>query len=321
MSREVLLAVYNDYDIPIKCSYNSELYRFREARNNLKFIIGDRVRITHGLKTTNDPPSDTETDGSIGLFGTVEGYTREREEMFCQIPWQNGGCNEFGDTRTVYLWIKLLPYEKKDNMWYPSGDEKGDVWGDDHEDGLILGAYVKLERDSECLIKVPAADLVNYTVLGDQYGDKLFEETKDRILDLRMNISKNPWPEEWNSSLWLTANNATKLNLDNHKQQIFDQAMTHYVRIWEIFVELGRQQRWRVQHMKCNAVHPRIEAEEGEDISSIQPDDIVIEDSEASLTDSDASERCRRRQPPLQPSPSKDSFPIEYDEMDLYPSV
>lgn len=239
MSRAVIDAIFRDYEIERVSPDESEITKFRKSREKTLFKVGDRVRISRGLKWLRNPPHDTKTDGSLGLFGTVVSFFESPDMRLYKIPT----FEERDYDSILHLWIKLLPYEKKDNMWYPSNEDEGAI------------SKVK-SPDNEDDILVQAMDLVNYTVLGDIKGNLLFEQTKDRELDLLTNVKKNPWPKEWHYSLWLTADSETKYCLEVTRNHIIDHAMIHYSDIFDRFVSLGRKQRWRVHYIMLNGYHP-----------------------------------------------------------------
>jgi len=262
MSRAVIDAIFNDYGIDPSISNDSELHRFRQSRGNMMFKIGERVRICHGLIDCTSNNLDTAHDGTIGLFGIVQAYNEPRNLNLYKSPYFEA----YNFDSRLHVWIKLLPFEKQANMWYPS--EKDEC----SNDGVIRNHITK-----NGLLMVPAMDLVNYTVMGDHNGDRLFEETKDRELDLKNNLERDPWPEEY-LPMWLNADHDARTRLNAASKHIVDHGMIHYSDIFFEFVSLGRKQRWRVHYVMLNGMYPVIIDNDGEPLIDSKDYNATAED-------------------------------------------
>ena len=127
--------------------------RFVEERHNQLFRLGDRVRIAHGIligeMDTNhlNTPMDVDSDPTIGVFGTIVSY---------KFSTPDDDYKDYNENDPPVLSVKF------EEEWHP----------------MLKCRYCL----SDVMHGIEAADVINYTVLGEEDGNKLYDKTRDRNL-------------------------------------------------------------------------------------------------------------------------------------------
>jgi len=199
---------------------DSDFFDFVAKRHHMLFRPGDMVRIAHGKFMVMDDlslhtPPDADSDPTIGAFGKVEFVKNSDGE----------DTKDYNEDDPPFLVIRF------EQEWEPR-----------------VRSYYSL-RD---VMDIEAGDVVNYTVLGEEDGDKLYEKSRDRNLDFYDTFKSQMIPDDFrNYALEHCDDDSTSEMFLRFKEHELDRlTISIYTEMYNELIKLNRKFRWLVTYKK-----------------------------------------------------------------------
>jgi hypothetical protein len=207
----------------LKDNDDSTYKNFVEQRHCMLFRPGDRVRIAHGILMRMDTnwlstPMDADMDPTIGAFGTI--FTLE---------------------------------------FHGSQDSKSY----DEDDPSILSIQFEQDWDPrlmsryglrEIMYNIEAGDVINYTVLGEEDGNKLYDKTRDRNLEFykALKYSVIPYDYQVYALKFCDKDGSSEYYLSMKDAEFSRHSIIVYAEMYNELIKVNRRFRWLVTYLKMN---------------------------------------------------------------------
>jgi hypothetical protein len=202
---------------------DSSYIDFVEKRHGMLFRLGDRVRIAHGIfmlmhEHSLETPMDANSDPTIGAFGTIVSTEVNGEDS-----------KHYNEEDHPILSVQF------EQEWDPR----------------LKNRFVGL---ADVMHKIQAGDVINYTLLGEEEGNKLFEITKDRNLLFYESLTSSVIPYDYqNYAIHFCDDDFSSENfLEMKESELQRHSTIVYTEMYKELIKVNRRFRWLVTYRKMN---------------------------------------------------------------------